>query len=47
MVIARNLTELKYLDEAINSKKQRWCIAHKSMFRNYEIPRQETLKKWI
>lgn len=43
MVIARSITELRYIDHFNNSKKRRW-VSYESF---YEIPRQKTLKDFL
>jgi len=43
MVIARNTTELRYIEEFQNSLKSRFIINEA----NYKIPLQKTLKKWM
>ena len=43
MVIARNTTELRYIDEYNNSSKLRFVINEV----NYKIPLQKTLKQWV
>ncbi len=43
MVIARNLTELRYLEENKNYKKRRWIIYSPY----YEVPKNKTLDEWL